>query len=88
MTQSFIDAQRAWTDRLNEYINKRSSKGKVSERVQILLTVPKGSEQEFKDLAKAKRQAADSAISSKLDRLSLSLEFEQANPPPKRSDYE
>lgn len=88
MTLSFIEAQREWTRLLSEFIAKNYTKRKVAERVQIFLTVPKGTEQEFKDLAKARREEADSTLDSGSDHLALSLKFEEANPPPRRSDYE
>lgn len=91
MTNTFLDAMGDWNRRLSEFLAKNSekSKRKVAERVEILLTVPKGMEQEFKDLAKLRRAEADAAHGANgLDTISLSLEFERANPPPRRADYE
>lgn len=91
MTNSFLEAKREWDKLHSEFLKKNSKtqKKKVADRVEILLTVPKGMEQEFKDLAKLRREQADAAHKAQgSDSISLSLEFERDNPPPKRSDYE
>lgn len=90
MTNTFIDAKREWDRLHSSFLAQKSSnsKKKVADRVEILLTIPKGMEQEFKDLAKLRREEADAAHRIANSESSLSIQFERDNPPPRRSDYE
>lgn len=91
MTNTFLDAMGDWNRRLSIFLanNSESSNRKIADRVEILLTVPKGMEQEFKDLAKLRREQADAAHKARgPESISLALQFERDNPPPRRSDYE
>lgn len=90
MTYSFQEAKKDWDRLQQKFITDKDNKSskRVAERIEILLTVPKGTEQEFKDLAKLRRQQADINMSASVGHMALALEFERLNPPPKRSDYE
>lgn len=84
---TFQDEMRDWTARMNKFVEKNATvpKPKSHPRVTVLLTLPQGTEDYFKELAKQARQDADKSLNVLVppDRQELARIFEKNNPPPK-----
>lgn len=86
----FLQAVFDWKQQKETYVKQKLKETKrVADRVEILLTIPKENEKEFKDLAKLRRKEFDEKNKPELAKTErdLSFEFERLNPPPNRSDY-
>lgn len=87
----FIQAVADWNKSRDEFIKKNSEPGRdKAPRKNIFITVPLAFEEDIKAYVKAKRKEADSKHTgtSDLHRAELGIQFEESNPPPRRSDYE
>lgn len=87
----FIDAMMKWNRAKDDYVKSNLEPGKdKAPRKNIFITVPLEFEQEIKDFVKTKRKEADSKHigSSETRKTELMIEFEESNPPPRRTDYE
>lgn len=88
----FISAMTEWNKSKDKFVSDRleTDSKKLAPRKNILTTIPVEFEQEIKEFVKMKRKQADEQFVSNLDRrkTELSIEFEEFNPVPRRSDYE
>jgi hypothetical protein len=87
----FVSAMMKWNKEKEVYIKSKLEPGSgKAPRKNIFITVPLEYEEEIKAYVKNKRKEADSLFlgSSETRKTELMIEFEESNPPPKRSDYE
>lgn len=88
---AFIDAMTNWNQRKDAFVKDNLEPGSSkAPRKAIFITVPLEFEEDIKNYVKAKRKLADSTFkgSPATRKTELMIQFEENNPPPKRSDFE
>lgn len=87
----FVAAMTEWNRSKDAFVKGNLEPGKdKAPRKNIFITIPLAFEDEIKDFVRSKRKEADAKHtgSSETRKTELMIEFEENNPPPRRSDYE